>query len=299
MAVSQGNKALASEFVTLNQAVSEWFGDNHSSVTFGDSNQDRGWGGTDVSDVITGDDMLVTEMNELIDRCNIGVNICSGVSGSLSYITVGSDILATDYNTIETKSSSILAGRLAIDPTELSLSLGTSTQKTTSWGTTISAVFSLTFSTFAEARHFWNSGGAAVINGSISGYSTGAGYDGAGIDDILTNMGSVTVDYNSTAQSGSGASITSLGYYDTTTGYQQVLQQNGTGAYSNAYGRVNIARNATGTIFYIQCSLTPEAGRTVDGTTQLNCYYRKLDNQSSGTAALTITAPALALVTPL
>jgi len=40
-------------------------------------------------------------------------------------------------------------------------------------------------------------------------------------------------------------------------------------------------------------NINPEVGRSVDGTTTVIGQHRKLDNQTSGAASLTITAPVV------
>jgi len=296
MAVSTGNLILASDFNTLRGEVNRWFADNYAgTISFGNSNQTYGWGGSAASSVSTGNTMLASEMNALIDRCNIGVGIVDSVSGTLSQVSTGNLILASDFNNTETKSDSLTTDRLDITSGELSLHSGGSTQRTTSWSSAINCTFRYTFSSFDEARYFWNSGGAFNISGSISGYSTGTGYDGAGFNEIFTNMGTVTMDYTETVQSGSGGTPTSTGYYDLGTSYGQIFSQTGTGVYSNATLAINARYGSSGAYIELQVVLTPEAGRTVDGTTTITTQYRKLDDQSSGGASLTITAPSYSL----
>ena len=71
MTVIQGDAALASDYNTLRGEVNEWFADNYPALAFGNSNQTRGWGGSAASVVSPGDLMTATQMNSLIDICNL------------------------------------------------------------------------------------------------------------------------------------------------------------------------------------------------------------------------------------
>ena len=216
MAVVQGNPALASDFNTLRGEVNDWFYDPNPSMTFGDGQQSYGWGGAAAAAVVQGNPMQASEMNTLIDRVNIGEDICNSVSGQLSQIVAGDQMTAAEFNAIETKSDLIDTNRLDIEAAELSLAAGGSSAKSTTWSAMIDCQFSYTFADFAHARYFFNSGGAFNITASISGYSTGTGWDGAGFNEIFTTMGTILMNHTQTTQSGSGGTPTSIGFYDLT-----------------------------------------------------------------------------------
>ena len=103
MAVVQGNLVLASDYNTLKDEVNDtWFGDPNPSMTFGNGSQTIGWGGSEVSAVVAGNEMQASEMNALIDRINIGADIVTSVGGSLLNVSVGANILASIFNSAET-----------------------------------------------------------------------------------------------------------------------------------------------------------------------------------------------------
>ncbi len=292
MSVIQGFEAFASEFNTLQTKINKWFADNYPSISFGDSNQIFGWGGDDSTAVVSGSIMLASDMNSLIDQCNIGQIVVNNVSGVLPQIVADvDDILASQYNNIESKSDLINIYKLDIEPSELSLSSQISSIRATSYSTAINCTFKHAFSNFNKSRYFWNSGGAIQILGTITGYSTGTGYDGAGINEILTTMGTVTMNYTETIQSGTGGTPTNIGFYDLTTSYQTIFTQTGTGVYSDAILLIESRIDAIGSYVETRVTITPESGKTVDGTTTIFNQFRKLDNQSSGTKTLVITAP--------
>ncbi len=112
-------------------------------------------------------------------------------------------------------------------------------------------------------------------------------------------MGTVSMNYTLTTQSGSGGTTTTIGYYDLTTGWQQIFQQAGVGAYSNAYVTLQARRSALGEYIEINFIVSPEAGRTVDGTTTAYAEYKKLDDQNSGDILLQIDPPStVTVITP-
>ena len=297
MAVVQGNKAYASEFNTLRSEVNRWFADNYAgSISYGDSNQSYGWGGSPAATVSTGTLMTAAQMNTLVDRCNIGEDIANSVSGSISQVVAGTSITAGKFNEIETKSDALLADRIIKEAAEMALTTGGSSNRSTTWSSAINCTFRYTFTSFDKARYFWNTYGGFNLYGSISGYSTGTGYDGAGFNEIFTNMGTVLMDYTQTTQSGTGGTPTTRGGYDLSTSYQTIFSQTGTGAYSDAVLLVEARYGSSGAYYEIRVTLTPGSGRSVDGTTTLTTQYRKLINQSSGLVALTVTAPSYSLI---
>jgi hypothetical protein len=295
-----GNVAYASDFNTLREEINDWFRDPNPSMTFGDGQQTYGWGGDAISAVSTGQKMTALSMNGVVDRCNIGTNICNGVTGSLSQVVPGTSIDAADINLIISKSSSISGQRNDIDPTVMSLGGGGfDTNAAPVWAVPIDGAYAFTQASFAKSRYFFNSGGAIYFSGTIAGYSTGSGWDGQGFNEIFTNMGTIIMDYNQTIQTGSGGTPTSIGFYDLTTSWQTIFTQTGTGAYTNASLLLQARYQSSGAVTQIRVVLTPEAGRSVDGITTITMQHRKLDNQTSGSQSLTITAPVWSQVNPL
>jgi len=197
------------------------------------------------------------------------------------------------------KSILINTNKLNIDPTGMSLLTGVDSTRTTIYSSVITCQFQYALTDFPEARYFWNSGGAINVSGTILGYSTGTGWDGSGIDEILTAMGTVTMNYTETIQSGSGGTPTSRGFYDLTASPQTIFSQDGTGVYSDANITIYAFRSEGGKTVTIQVNITPESGKDVDGTTTITSQYRKLNNQSSGAKSLTIAAPIPTVVDEL
>ena len=306
MAVVQGNPALASDYNTLRGEVNRWFADNYPGLAFGNSNQTYGWGGSAAAAVVTGNSMTAAQMNSLVDRCDLGTDVVNNVSGALSQVVATNLITAAEFNNIESKSDLITTNRNDIEAAELSLHAGGNSATSAVWTTSRDCTFRYTFTELKPARYFFNSGGAFNISATITGYSTGAGWDGEGFNDVFTNMGTVTMDYTQTVQSGSLGSPTAYGYYDLPSAgtWQLIFSQQGPGVYYLCdlyiYARQVNSGGSGPAYVELRVLLTHTAPYAdINGTITITTQYRKLDNQSSGGASLTITAPTYSLTDPL
>jgi len=279
MTVSAGNTALASDYEALADRVDAWFTDSCSACTFGDPNQQDGWGGTTTPLVSSGDEMLATQMNEIIDRLNIGANAVSAAVGTLTRISTGNSVLASQYNTADANELLIAASNNNIDPSKISYLDKNNDSRTTNYNSPIDCTFRYTFASFNKARYFFNSGGKLLFSGACTGYTTAWGYDGQGIENILTQMGSIVMNYTITTQTGSGGSTSSIGYYDLTTSYQQIFQQQGSSPYSSSYVTLQARRSALGEYIEVRFIITPQG--IVDGTTTAYTGCSKLDDQTA------------------
>lgn len=124
--------------------------------------------------------------------------------------------------------------------------LNISNTRTTAWGitngssplaggNTIRHSFSLDFGTAAAARYFFNAGGQVRLSGSRSGGSVTI--NNSIWTNLLSSMGTVIFNHNSTSATGSGTG-SSIGYYQLTNTPQQVFTRTGVtfgGVYSSRY----------------------------------------------------------------
>jgi hypothetical protein len=96
--------------------------------------------------------------------------------------------------------------------------------RTAAWNGTLNHTVSLNFGSYAGARYFFNSGS----NIQISGSNTNVPADGSQAKSndwatILANMGTITMNYNSTSTTGSGSTAGSVGFYQLTTSPQTIF----------------------------------------------------------------------------
>jgi hypothetical protein len=293
MAVNIGNLITAVNFNTLADLIDDWFSDGCAACSFGNGNQKFGWGGSTISNKNIGEVITAVNFNEMIDRINIGEDIVNGVAGALSRVSISNPITATIYNNIQSKEVSIRALKNTIEAAELSIHAGTTDARTTAWAGTINNVIRYTFANFNKARYLFNSGGALLISLVLAGGTTG---NAANWTTLFSTMGTITMDFENTSQSGSGGTGGSIGYYDLTTNYQQIFTQSGTGAYTDNEIIIYARRSASGNYIEIYIVLNDDHAGTVNGTTTATYQYKKLDNQSSGAASLAITAPTLSKI---
>ena len=150
--------------------------------------------------------------------------------------------------------------------------------RTTSWGSavnpTVTHAFTIDFTTSANARYYFNSGGNIQMSASRSGGTVST--QNTNWTTLLSSIGTISFNYNSTVRSGTGGTGSSIGFYNLTTTNQTVFTGSGTGSYStNTYTvlmRCDVASNTTGTARYVYVTInftdthTNTFSDSVDGT---------------------------------
>ena len=105
--------------------------------------------------------------------------------------------------------------------------------RTTAWSAQLVHLFTMTFATGDDARHYFNSGGEIKMRGSRSG---GAGTSqNADWTALLTSLGSGVVFKANTTIAPIGTPATTIGYFQLTTSFQQIFTVNS--------GYINYAAN--------------------------------------------------------
>jgi hypothetical protein len=213
--------------------------------------------------------------------------------------TTTAKVTSADYALYSALATSIYNNVNITPPSsQASLTSFTAGQRTTAWNGTVYHVVTLNFTTANAARYYFNAGGNFQFTASLINYP---GYPGYGSADasyakdsdwnmLLSNMGTITFNYNSTACSGSYTSIlNNVGYYQLTTTPQTIFQKKTSSPYytNNQYD-ILASVNATGSIvtFSIQfadiASITGIQGladgsidENVEGTltSQVQAYY--------------------------
>lgn len=107
-------------------------------------------------------------------------------------------------------------------------------QRRNQWTAPIDTVFRITFNDADHRRHFFNSGGSltvvsAISNPPVSGDSFAKTQDW---QNILSNAGTVSMNYQETTTTGTGV-VQSIGNFDLTTSYQEIFRKSATGIYGN------------------------------------------------------------------
>lgn len=177
----------------------------------------------------------------------------------------GDSITAAHWSALMDDVKSCFDNRLSVPAGSLTTNSAGSSSRTTGWGSaatpTIDHVFTLTFSSEAHARGFFNAGGQVLFTASRSGGTTGSsagtiGSQNANWTDLLSAMGTLTFNLNNLTSSGATGTSAGIGFYELTTSDQQLYIKYGSGAYASNYyrvlGKVNSTTNPTVITFTVQ-----------------------------------------------
>ena len=299
------------------------------------ANYKFGWGGTAVTPVSISELITDEQLNAIICRANIGVDITNNTPSNLTYVDQHQLITAADWTTVDSVLDLLITNKNNMDTTEQTLTSpsaagnGTSTTaRTTAWGTgpaataIIDCVFDVAFTSYDKARYFFNAGGQHQISGSGAAGTTVA--YGQWVT-LFSQMGSVAITLDNTTQTGTGGTSTNKGFYDCIVGDPTNLSAaewtllftsgSGSGAYGSygtygtgcyaSYGgyaslglRIYGMLSTTGDKFHIKVTLDNSAICTaVDGTTTIEVKERRLNNQTC-TTTTTVSTPFTVNLTP-
>ena len=185
-------------------------------------------------------------------------------SSSASDKTAGSSLTASDWSNLMDDVKDVFDGRLNVPSGSLTTDSAGSSSRTTGWGSSgtpaIDQIFTLTFTSEAHCRAFFNAGGKVLFTGARSGGTSGSaagtiGSQNANWTSLLSAMGTLTFDLNNLSSSGSTGTSASKGFYELSTSNQQLYIKYGSGAYASNYyrieGKVNSTTNPTVLTFTI------------------------------------------------
>jgi hypothetical protein len=219
--------------------------------------------------------------------------ISSSASQQGSSITPISNPVAGDtisaYAALSTNITTIYNNRLNCAAVGSSITSGGSTDRTTSWTTSVTFTQTVTFASGDAARYFFNAGGRITQTWSRTGGSVND--QNTAISDLCTDCGTLNYtagtgtqtiaggSYTGTTKvggSGSPTTATTTGYYDYTSSNVQVFTQSASSYYGYEGNSitVNIKTNGTqgsngdtGSVITISSTVAKPGGiTTVDGT---------------------------------
>ena len=237
MTYATGQVITAADFMSFR-------GDNAYNVAYADASAatnkiaaligvgygNRGYGQVaDIAAVVPGNTIVIDSWNQLFAAMStINTHTGSGLtlpanvsSGNLIEALTGSggDVNLTSLiSTLDTNRLTAAVGQMA-------LTAELSSVKSVSWFTQINHEFTVTYSSENLARYFFNSGGQLYISASRSGRSSTP--LNTSITNMLSSMGTIKVAGETASYTGSGATLTPLGYNDLTTTYQTILEKIG------------------------------------------------------------------------
>jgi hypothetical protein len=219
---------------------------NAISAIYGVGYGTYGYGQTSIALLNPSTDNTVTAQTwlNLVDAVHsLAQHVAVTVTGipDRADLEVGDSISATGYDW-STVISAIDAARLTADPTTMTEDTVATSVRTTAWSTEIYHELEAAFGSGDTARFFFNSSGAIVLSADL--VYAGADAHTLSWQALLTTMGSITMDYTSTMQSGSGGTASSIGYYDLTDVYQTVFEQSDSNpTYAANFVRVQAKRS--------------------------------------------------------
>ena len=262
---------------------------------------DRGYGqiSTTLADVAVGNTITAVQWNNLLNAMST-LNTHQG-SGLTLQPTVASGGTITYQSSIPTNIATLDTNRLLANVTQMTVSSVLTSSISTPWNGTITHVFTVDFGSENAARYFFNSGGQIRWSGSNTGGSTGSAAAWAA---LLSVMGTIKMDSNTTTYTGSGGIITNnVGYYGLTDSLVQTFIHYGANApYSGIYYSIQVSRGnyvgangGNGSLINCTVTFSDASGGTgnVDGTTT------SAINQYKAGGVLAIASPTFTTTTPL
>jgi len=287
MTVLVGDIITASQYNILKDGVNKWFGDSYSSNTPANTKAENsyGWGNANVAAVSTGNVITAEQTNHLINRINMGV-VETGYGSSITKVTTGNTILASEHNNIETQSATIDTNRVEASNHTITSGGNDDSEGRASWSTAISITATATFATYAHARYFFNSGGQL----RFSFDNTGTSDDALAWDDLWSadDMGTLIFSYEDVSQTGTRPGNVTLGsgFYELTTTPAEVYNINlDESPYTSNDFRASASRNSDGTQVIITFTMNnddPNA-EEVDGNTTIYLDHRIASDESETT----------------
>ncbi len=177
-------------------------------------------------------------------------------SGNLDVVTVDSIIDDAFFAQYTNFISLITTNQRVVANNQATLQVLATQTRSSAWNGLLTHTVTLTFGSSLQARYFFNAGGQIRFTAS----RTGAAATSKDTDwtNILSSMGTISMNYNSTSfLAGGSGTGSSKGFYNLTTTYQ-TLYLKGSSVYAytendyNIAARVDNATNPTSIIFKIE-----------------------------------------------
>jgi hypothetical protein len=280
----QGTRILASDYNAIQSVAASVLGAGSGNTGYGQV--------VSSSQVAVGDKIKATDWQKLKTDLIRSRQHQTGASetGNLTDVTTTTLVREYDRAAYSNFAALVLAQRLAAASGQMTSSTLKSDQRTTPWNGTITHTVSVTFPSADAARYYFNTGGQLQITGSNTAIPVdGSQQKSEDWATILSGMGTVTMNYNSTSAA-SGTAAGSIGYYQLSTSNQQIFTKStATPAYSpNAY-TINANINGAGTIITFTITFADQS--TFTNTTTYGPYGPYgIDENVEGTLTSTVTA---------
>ena len=305
MGYTTGEKILDDEYNTFVNSSSSPYGYNHFAGT---GALNYGLGQTALATEVAGETIGVTEWNALFTGMDNIANHTNDTLSSTTARTAGDTIaiksaLTTDLATL---AASVAAGCTSATAISAGSELQSSTSDTRWVGSHI-VEHSITFSSNANLRHFFNAGGTMRMKftRNSGGYANGSSTSDKddSVDELITAIGNFDLKAQVSTRSGSGETVTTNGLgngvMDLGTGYTVLLKlTQASGTYTSMYVDIQAKLNAaiaSATVVTMKYSLV-DADSGDEAYTSGNLSSKDVNDNFIGTTdfATHIVAPTTA-----
>jgi len=227
----QGTTILASDFNTIQGIISNVLGTGSGTLGYGQP--------VTSGPVSVGDKIALSGWNALRNDLIAARQHQTGANESGNLTTPSTAILVRESDRAAYLAYAQLIQTHALDapPTSGAPGIGAqagtiifaNSERTTPWNTIVTHTVTLTFASANAARYYFNAGGNIQFSAILTALQadTGAGppaQKGYDWQQLLSNMGTVTMNYNSTTVA-SGTALSNVGYYQLTTTPQTIVQK--------------------------------------------------------------------------
>lgn len=223
----------AGVFLRLTQPVEMVIGETLTQATSGASGVITSTGSSVITVVGSATSGYVS-LHAVSGTFNNTNQLTGSISGPLGADSVPTIIDVKDragFNDYDTEITTITTNKNDIDTAGNATAgnfSGGSASRTTNWRTVVDCSFDITFTDTNQRRYWFNAGGEIRVTATLTGQSGSKSNDWS---TLLSNSGTVKMNYTETTTTGSGTTTT-IGNYDLTTTYQTLFTKNGSGNYA-------------------------------------------------------------------
>lgn len=168
---------------------------------------------------------LVSELNVIAERTSFFVDDQNNTTSDPD----GNKKGVADYESLMT---SIELDKFLMHPSQSTLETALTNTRSSVWNGMIYHEFTVSFIDENHRRHYFNSGGSIQIGSAITGFAPLS--KGADWASLLSSVGTISINHNSTSSTGSGVG-SNIGNYQLTSLYQLIFQKAGTGEINGIY----------------------------------------------------------------
>lgn len=236
-----GDTIVASRYNGLRSRIATIMGTGSGTSGYGQS--------ISSSAVTPGNLVRAQEVSDLYnDIARARLHQINSVDVSVTVPGVGDLVLDQTYVDLNSLMTAVETDKLLISIPAQSTVETAQTSTKSNWNGVIDHVVRFTWPNTDARRHFFNAGGELRTSAGIAGGS------GAKTEDwrtMLSNMGTIKMNYLNTVSSNNSGTGSNIGFYDLTTSYQTIFTKSGSGVYAeNSY--IVQARAASSTTIDIQ-----------------------------------------------